>query len=306
MIIKFSNSDGASIDKTVYDNKSTLRKRILFLSLLISFIMPMRIIDITKYSPIDNKCKKFYGIVEQIRVLRYSREVVIRFREVDKRSHQYKNISNMAVCYIYNKMAIKPKDEIIIFTRPDEIRLNREKQTYFESTLLRKGIRFIFYLNEKNFKIAKSASVSFKQRIRNSINDNLSSLFDINATGVLKALYFGNKNYIDKLTIYEFKRAGALHVLAASGLHVGIISALPLFLLGAFRINRKIVLIVISLVVLFYLYITDMPVSLMRAFIMLLVFSVQRFFEMDTGAAKQEGTGNGNLLEGVFACRPGP
>jgi len=72
-----------------------------------------------------------------------------------------------------------------------------------------------------------------------------------------------------------------LHILAASGLHVAIISFIPLILLGIFRIRKKLILLVTILTVFFYLYLTDIPVSLMRAALMLSIYSIQHFLDLD-------------------------
>jgi ComEC/Rec2-related protein len=102
----------------------------------------------------------------------------------------------------------------------------------------------------------------------------IDSIFRQPAAGVIKALLTGNQNYVDKNVILSYRNSGVLHTLAASGMHVGIFAAIPAFLLLPF-FRKNIALLGSFLSVLLYLYITDLPVSLIRAVIMFGFFYLQ-------------------------------
>ena len=72
---------------------------------------------------------------------------------------------------------------------------------------------------------------------------------------------------------------GVLHILSASGLHVAVVAAIPLFLFGLLRINRKATVLAAAATVALYLYLTDMPVSLLRACLMFFLFTAQRVMD---------------------------
>ena len=109
-------------------------------------------------------------------------------------------------------------------------------------------------------------------------------LFNPQTSAVVKALYFGNYETIAPITVHAYRRAGVMHVLAASGLHIGIVAALPLLLLGWAGAGKKIPLIIAAAFVAIYFSITDMPVSLVRASIMFILFVIQRLAGRDAGA----------------------
>ena len=74
------------------------------------------------------------------------------------------------------------------------------------------------------------------ERIRTALSTRLASgTTDSAALGVARALVLGERSGIDDDTRAAYARTGAVHVLAVSGLHVGIIAAILLWLLGPLR-----------------------------------------------------------------------
>ena len=65
------------------------------------------------------------------------------------------------------------------------------------------------------------------------------------------------------------------------GGYVGVVAAIPLFVLGLFRLNRKCIYIATAIVIALYLYITDMPVSLIRASIMFMIYALHRIADRE-------------------------
>ncbi len=83
------------------------------------------------------------------------------------------------------------------------------------------------------------------------------------AMGIL----LGDKSYMDKETKNEFINSGAAHILAVSGLHVGILTLFLNFLLGLFFTNRlKYIIIILFLVA--YAFITGLSPAVVRAVLM--------------------------------------
>ncbi len=134
---------------------------------------------------------------------------------------------------------------------------------------LYRGISASFYLDGAEIQVDAAGEDGFKSTFRDKVGGFIRSTYSPVTASILMALYFGNRDYIDKETLHLFTYAGALHVLAASGLHVGIIACIPLFLGWLLQLGRKTTWILCLLTVFTYLYCTDMPVSLIRAAIML-------------------------------------
>jgi len=87
-------------------------------------------------------------------------------------------------------------------------------------------------------------------------------------TEILSALTLGYKRGLDPETKRVFSSAGAMHVLAVSGLHVGILYAVFILFFGFLRKNKsgKFIFVFGSLVVLWsYVFITGLSPSVMRA-----------------------------------------
>ncbi len=171
--------------------------------------------------------------------------------------------------------------EITVRARPLAITDEAAAENPFDLTKVRKGIRHVFFLREYNHETAGEKPPSIREKVRNGISSRVDTLFPGPAGRVIKALYFGNKDYIDKKTLNEYKRAGVLHVLAASGLHIGIIASIPFFLLGLIGLPKKHIFAAALAVLAAYLFMTDMPVSLIRAFLMFSVYAIQKLLDME-------------------------
>lgn len=141
-------------------------------------------------------------------------------------------------------------------------------------SLMMKGVCSVFYLD--NTAVATAAGGgSWRHQARAALAGNCDRMFNRKTSAIIKALYFGNQDYIDKITMNDFKRAGVFHILSAGGLHVGVVAAIPFFLMGRLRINRRIIAAVAVIVVAAYLYMTDVPVSLLRSCIMFFMYAAQ-------------------------------
>lgn len=98
---------------------------------------------------------------------------------------------------------------------------------------------------------------------------------------ILSALTLGYKRDLDPETKHVFSSAGAMHVLAVSGLHVGIIFWIIIFLLGNIRKRRagRIIFTVFSVTSLWiYAFITGLSPSVMRAAAMFSIFIFSEIF----------------------------
>ena len=119
--------------------------------------------------------------------------------------------------------------------------------------------------------------------LRHKISANIRDSIDNKKTsGIAAALITGDRGTIDKDILDDMRKSGLGHLLAISGLHMGIVMAGFFFISRAvFALIPRIVLhynikkwsAIMSLFVgLFYLFITGMPVSAQRAYIMASLF----------------------------------
>lgn len=107
---------------------------------------------------------------------------------------------------------------------------------------------------------------------RHLLTSRLDSMVkDSRGSGLIKAMLLGQREELDKETVQVFSNTGAIHVLAVSGLHVGIIATLIYWLLSFFRI-KKWLMPVTAIVTLLFALITGASPSVIRASILISLF----------------------------------
>ncbi len=102
------------------------------------------------------------------------------------------------------------------------------------------------------------------------------------ALGIVSALVLGDKQFLDKQTKSDYADAGAMHVLAVSGLHIGIVY---LFLTSFFNLltgrkRRKLLeTVIILLGIWFFAFISGLSISVIRSAIMFTVLAIGGLFK---------------------------
>jgi competence protein ComEC len=129
---------------------------------------------------------------------------------------------------------------------------------------------------------------NFIQMLRNKLKKTIENS-GAKQQDVIKALTIGDKTSLDENTINIFLKTGTSHILAISGLHVGIITGLFFFmfrwLLGRFRTFRlsgrhtKYASLMTIPFPFIFMVISGSGVSTIRATIMITVFMLSIFFE---------------------------
>lgn len=117
-----------------------------------------------------------------------------------------------------------------------------------------------------------------KKRVRFTINERINNVIRNKEGGIVQALITGNKSVIDKHVRQSFADSGLSHLLAISGLHVGVIGGFFFILFRillccfpyiALNFNTKKIASVLSLFFVFlYLKISGESIPSVRAFIM--------------------------------------
>lgn len=147
------------------------------------------------------------------------------------------------------------------------------------------NIHYQVSVKRANWKIvgrAKQKSI-FHYAFR--IQKSVSQIIDMHFTNakdrsILKALIIGDKEEINAETKIAFASTGTMHLLAVSGLHVGIIYVLLQYVLGfLFRNKFKIVLLLLSLLALWaFALITGFTPSVCRASFMFSLLAIGKHF----------------------------
>lgn len=138
---------------------------------------------------------------------------------------------------------------------------------YYETKLSR-------YAYQK--KIKQENTLSYLQRkLMSAIQWRLNKTFNHSTASLIKALCFGDKSTLDNQTYQSFRKAGLMHIIAVSGLHVGILQFILLsffrFILG--KSARAVVIQQAIVVVLLFgfAWLCQFTISIVRAILMFTV-----------------------------------
>lgn len=107
---------------------------------------------------------------------------------------------------------------------------------------------------------------SFVFGVRYAVAKQIKKIYTDKTAGLLKGLLLADRSEIGYDIKEGFINSGVIHVLAVSGLHVGFIVLILLFLLGRFNIYLRIAFTIFGLIA--FMIITGMPPSVTRATIM--------------------------------------
>jgi competence protein ComEC len=117
------------------------------------------------------------------------------------------------------------------------------------------------------------------QNIQNRIN----VLFSKNSAPIITALITGDKTKIPYETKQLFSLSGTAHILAVSGLHVGIIATIIFFLLGFIK-NNWLKFFVFSLMLCVFILLSGLQPSALRAGLMAVLFVYSKTLQRHTNA----------------------
>lgn len=136
--------------------------------------------------------------------------------------------------------------------------------------LRRKGISGTVYLPKKHYTVENRVSHNSLTLFRSLRSELLKTLEkkvpDREEHGILAALLLGDRSFLDPELRNEFADAGAVHILAVSGLHVGIIYLFVLSILKLILPKRRALSFFLILTILWiYAGITGFSPSVLRA-----------------------------------------
>ena len=125
--------------------------------------------------------------------------------------------------------------------------------------------------------------IGFSANFRDKIKVALSKYhFQANELGVIKALLLGQRQDISKDLITDYSKAGAIHILAVSGLHVGIILLILSFIfkpVERFKNGKFIKSILIILILWMFAFIAGLSPSVVRAVTMFTFLAIGNAFQ---------------------------
>ena len=131
----------------------------------------------------------------------------------------------------------------------------------------------------KNFEENKGI-ISKIKTWRISLGNKIHKEISFDKSGYIEALIFGDKAYLEKDEIINYKNLGTSHLLAISGLHLGVLISLIYFILLRLRFSVEIIEKIVFLVIPFYMLISGFSPSVLRAGGMIMLYIIFRKKDM--------------------------
>lgn len=145
----------------------------------------------------------------------------------------------------------------------------------WRDSLARRGIHGLFWASKiEVLKAGEPGPLCWASQVRGALLDHLYAALPPEAADLLAALLFGARGMLREEEEEAFRRAGVAHVLALSGLHVGILAAGGWWLLGLLRIRPSWRYLLLVPAVGFYVLLGGARVSLIRAALMFAILGL--------------------------------
>ncbi len=167
------------------------------------------------------------------------------------------------------KSILKVDDELWVYSQGQPIKSPLNPHQFDYRDYLRKlGIYHQLQLSDSNYfknESPKRTILGLAASARNHIIQKLKAAnFGQEELSIIQALLLGERSDISTETYDDYKNAGAVHILAVSGLHIGVLLLLIQFLLRPFR-NRTLSLILSVLLLWSFAFLAGLSPSIIRA-----------------------------------------
>ncbi|MGM0651217.1 MAG: DNA internalization-related competence protein ComEC/Rec2 [Bacillota bacterium] len=134
------------------------------------------------------------------------------------------------------------------------------------------GVDALIYANSSQVSFLGTGHTNFLAasaiRLRSNMTEQIKAALPSPSAELLIAILFGQRHHLPPEVEDNFRRAGAGHLMAVSGLHVGMVAALVLGLWSRMNLRGRIPLVLAIVMVFAYAYLTGMRPSALRAAIM--------------------------------------
>lgn len=172
----------------------------------------------------------------------------------------------------YITPSLKPGSIIRLYSKAVEITdFNSTDNFDYRLFMNRRGFRYYAFCYDSISVIDEKPGLKhLGLRLRRTMFNRLkSTVTDERSLALVSAITLGYRELLDNDIKVEFRKSGIIHIMAVSGLHVGIISGIIILLLNCSRIKSGLVKLIISLMMIWtYALITGLSPSVTRATVM--------------------------------------
>lgn len=233
------------------------------------------------------------GVVQEIPKLQKRAKT---FVEIQYASKDYKNdltpLSGKLLCYFDADDSIalsyKPGDKVIMHGIVKRVEITKNPKTFdYQSYLKYRKVLHQIHVLPSNHRLLSRGEMFFFVRYAIQAREYFLRVFenrirDKDLLTIASALVLGFRNQLDPDLYQAFSDTGAVHVLAVSGLHVGIVCAVLIFFLDRIKSKRKWIkifkAITLILLVWFFAFMTGAAPAVTRAAAMFSLFLIGRYW----------------------------
>lgn len=202
--------------------------------------------------------------------------------EAVKRGGDWQASEGLARVYVYTSKGrlFGFADEVVLegaISRP--VGLKNPGLFDYARYLANNGIYCVLRVNDKNLiQVMRGSPANpvkrAAYRIRGIMRSALDRYLDGADAALAKAMLIGDRSGLGNDINDEFIKTGTVHILSISGLHVGLIAALVLFVFGILRVPKKVNLIMTVVFLIVYSYVAGSSPPIIRAVVMFAVFAM--------------------------------
>ncbi len=202
----------------------------------------------------------------------------------------WKKRSGKILVNMFNDLDMAYGDDLLIEGRLHRpFNFSTDKNFSYRDYLSRRGIRFILSAkkdsrveicerNKGNYFMALSL------RLRNVLKGILADHLSKNEAGIMRAILLGDRTGIPKSIRMLFVQTGTAHILAISGLHIGIVGTFFLIFAKVLPFGRRGQYGIVICLLTGYAFLTGGRPSVIRATIMMVVFLTSFIVERELDA----------------------
>ena len=185
------------------------------------------------------------------------------------------------ILLFFNSSQVQVGDVLLVQTDLELIK-NKNNPGEFDvkSFWNNKDIYQIGFVGEDDFKLIKTVEypwwITWSTKVREHLTEKLQNVLNGDVLGVAVALLLGDKQLLTNEVRSSFSNAGAMHVLAVSGLHIGIVLYILMFILGRFTryISKRNAVIISIIIIWIYAAVTGFSPSVLRASFMFSILAI--------------------------------
>ncbi len=120
----------------------------------------------------------------------------------------------------------------------------------------------------KTLQNEKSFSYNIKAKFTEDVEKLFNTYLNRENSQLITSIILGESSYLDEDSLTLYRELGIAHILAVSGLHIGIISGFLIFLFSRLGLKRKLNIIISLSIIWTYGFLIGYPPSILRASIM--------------------------------------